>query len=65
MRQTDHDDIPGLGKKIEPAPAPVPQPRNHNKDGSVVVDPNGKLRTNIPPPPLTVWEKFGIKKAQG
>lgn len=51
MRELDHSDLPGLGQKIAPAPSPAPQPRKHNDTGTVVVNPDGRFSTSLPPPP--------------
>lgn len=51
MRELDHSETPGLGKKIERAPAPAPQPRKHNDAGTVIVNPDGTMSTNLPTPP--------------
>lgn len=51
MRQLDENDAQPLGKKIQPPAAPAPTSRKHNKAGTVVVNPDGSMSTNLPPPP--------------
>ena len=45
----------GLGKKIEADKPPAPEPKRpspFSRDGKILVGKDGKLETNIAPPPL-------------
>lgn len=50
--------LPPLGRKIERPVAPAPQPHPANAAGTILRGPDGKLRTNIPPPP-PMW--YGVR----
>lgn len=56
MRTVDQDEPTyALGKPIRPEPAKPTDPRKYNDSGTIMKDAQGKLSTNIPPPP-TLWD---------
>lgn len=50
MRQLDRDDSQPLGP-AKPREAPKPEPREIEVRPGIILDSEGKLRTNLPEPP--------------